>query len=77
MTPDFFRAVHPFLPFTYGIDAMRETVGGFYGNHLPNLNIPPHEVRGRIEDAVPDVPAVPAPAPPELPLPPAPRIPGR
>lgn len=46
---------------------------------LPNLNIPPHEVRGRIEDAVPDVPAVPAvpaPAPPELPLPPAPRIPG-
>nr|WP_282439157.1 YhgE/Pip domain-containing protein [Corynebacterium kefirresidentii] len=33
MTPDFFRAVHPFLPFTYGIDAMRETVGGFYGNH--------------------------------------------
>ena len=44
---------------------------------LPNLNIPPHEVRGRIEDAVPDVPAVPAPAPPELPLPPALRIPGR
>ena len=41
---------------------------------LPNLNIPPHEVRGRIEDAVPDMPAVPAvPAPP---LPPAPRIPG-
>lgn len=33
MTPDFFRAVYPFLPFTYGIDAMRETVGGFYGNH--------------------------------------------
>ena len=33
MTPDFFRAVHPFLPFTYGIDAMRETVGGFYGSH--------------------------------------------
>ena len=47
---------------------------------LPNLNIPPHEVRGRIEDAVPDmpaVPAVPAPAPPPAPpLPPAPRIPG-
>ena len=37
---------------------------------LPNLNIPPHEVRGRIEDAVPDmpaVPAVPAPAPPPAP----------
>lgn len=33
MTPDFFRAVSPFLPFTYGIGAMRETVGGFYGNH--------------------------------------------
>lgn len=33
MTPDFFRAIHPFLPFTYGIGAMRETVGGFYGNH--------------------------------------------
>ncbi|QRJ59193.1 YhgE/Pip domain-containing protein [Corynebacterium macginleyi] len=33
MTPDFFRAVHPFLPFTYGIGAMRETVGGFYGAH--------------------------------------------
>ena len=32
MTPDFFRAVYPFLPFTYGIGAMRETVGGFYGN---------------------------------------------
>ncbi len=47
---------------------------------LPNLNIPPHEVRGRIEDAVPDMPAVPAmpaPAPPPAPpLPPAPRIPG-
>lgn len=41
---------------------------------LPNLNIPPHEVRGRIEDAAPDVPAMPA--PPALPLPPAPRIPG-
>lgn len=33
MTPDFFRAIYPFLPFTYGIDALRETVGGFYGNH--------------------------------------------
>ena len=49
---------------------------------LPNLNIPPHEIRGRIEDAVPEMPAVPAPAPvvpapapPPLPLPPAPRMP--
>ncbi|WP_448855111.1 YhgE/Pip family protein [Corynebacterium camporealensis] len=33
MTPDFFRAIHPFLPFTYGIGAMRETVGGFYDTH--------------------------------------------
>lgn len=33
MTPDFFRAINPFLPFTHGIDAMRETIGGFYGNH--------------------------------------------
>nr|WP_268876471.1 YhgE/Pip domain-containing protein [Corynebacterium yudongzhengii] len=32
MTPDFFRALYPFLPFTYGISAMRETVGGFYSN---------------------------------------------
>ncbi|WP_334143949.1 YhgE/Pip domain-containing protein [Corynebacterium nuruki] len=33
MTPDFFRAISPFLPFTYGIDALRETIGGFYGDH--------------------------------------------
>ncbi|MGO3361766.1 MAG: YhgE/Pip family protein [Corynebacterium sp.] len=33
MTPGFFQAISPFLPFTYGIDALRETVGGFYGNH--------------------------------------------
>lgn len=33
MMPEFFRALFPFLPFTYGIDAMRETVGGFYGFH--------------------------------------------
>ncbi len=30
MMPDFFQAIFPFLPFTYGIDAMRETIGGFY-----------------------------------------------
>ncbi|WP_182348857.1 YhgE/Pip domain-containing protein [Tomitella gaofuii] len=35
MMPDFFRALFPFFPFTYGIDAMRETIGGFYGlNYL-------------------------------------------
>lgn len=33
MMPSFFRALHPALPFTYGINALRETVGGFYGNH--------------------------------------------
>ncbi|WP_152402467.1 YhgE/Pip domain-containing protein [Paenibacillus cellulositrophicus] len=27
-TPPFFRAIHPFLPFTYGISMMREAVGG-------------------------------------------------
>ncbi|ODT41815.1 MAG: hypothetical protein ABS62_04960 [Microbacterium sp. SCN 70-200] len=33
MMPGFFRAIYPFLPFTYGIDAMRETIAGFYGSH--------------------------------------------
>lgn len=32
MMPGFFRAIYPFLPFTYGIDAMRETIAGFYGS---------------------------------------------
>lgn len=31
MMPSFFQALFPFFPFTYGIDALRETVGGFYG----------------------------------------------
>ncbi|WP_102378746.1 YhgE/Pip domain-containing protein [Raoultibacter timonensis] len=31
MMPAFFQAVHPFLPFTYGIGALREAVGGMYG----------------------------------------------
>ena len=30
-TPDFFQAVYPVFPFTYGINALRETIGGFYG----------------------------------------------
>ncbi len=30
MMPPFFQAIHPFLPFTYSIEAMRETIGGFY-----------------------------------------------
>lgn len=28
LTPPFFQAIHPFLPFTYGISLMREAVGG-------------------------------------------------
>ena len=31
MQPTFFRALNPWLPFTYGIGAMREAVAGFYG----------------------------------------------
>ncbi|PJM77706.1 YhgE/Pip domain-containing protein [Bifidobacterium felsineum] len=30
MMPKFFRVIYPMLPFTYSIDAMRETIGGFY-----------------------------------------------
>lgn len=33
LMPSFFRNVYPFLPFTYGIDAMRETIAGFYDGH--------------------------------------------
>ncbi|MGO1315961.1 MAG: YhgE/Pip family protein [Cellulomonadaceae bacterium] len=33
MMPGFFRALYPLFPFTYGIDAMRETISGFYGTH--------------------------------------------
>ncbi len=32
MLPRFFQAVHPFFPFTYAIDAFRETLAGFYGH---------------------------------------------
>lgn len=31
MMPEFFKMLNPYLPFTYGIDAIRETVSGFYG----------------------------------------------
>ena len=38
MQPGFFRALGPWLPFTYGINAMREAVAGFYdGYYLKNL----------------------------------------
>lgn len=30
MTTPFFQAVYPVFPFTYGINAMREVIGGFY-----------------------------------------------
>ena len=32
MTPDFFRSVYPMFPFTYGINALREAIGGFYAS---------------------------------------------
>ena len=31
MQPEFFQALKPWLPFTYGINAMRESIAGFYG----------------------------------------------
>ena len=34
MTPEFFKAIHPLLPFTYGVEAMREAVAGIYMKHL-------------------------------------------
>lgn len=38
MMPAFFQAIHPLLPFTYSIDAMREAIGGFYGmNYLCDM----------------------------------------
>ncbi|WP_322150802.1 YhgE/Pip domain-containing protein [Paratractidigestivibacter sp.] len=33
MQPVFFQALNPWLPFTYGINAMREAIAGFYGNY--------------------------------------------
>ena len=36
MTSSFFRSIYPFLPFSYGIDAMREAIGGLYGSHYAN-----------------------------------------
>ena len=31
MMPGFYQWLHPFLPFTYGINALRETIDGMYG----------------------------------------------
>lgn len=33
MMPSFFQAIHPWLPFTYGINAMREAIAGYYGDY--------------------------------------------
>ena len=33
MMPGFFQALEPLLPFTYGNNAMREAIAGFYGNY--------------------------------------------
>lgn len=32
MTSEFFQAIYPLFPFTYGINALRETIAGFYGS---------------------------------------------
>ncbi|MDD7384921.1 MAG: YhgE/Pip family protein [Actinomycetaceae bacterium] len=32
LMPSFFRKLYPLLPFSYGIDTMREAIGGFYGS---------------------------------------------
>lgn len=38
LMPKFFRSIEPWLPFTYGINAMRETIGGMYrGAYWHNL----------------------------------------
>ena len=38
MMPMFFRRLYPWLPFTYGINAMRESIAGFYdGYYIINL----------------------------------------
>lgn len=37
LMPGFFRSLYPLLPFSYGIDAMRETIGGFYDGHYAHL----------------------------------------
>lgn len=40
MVPKFFQDLYPFFPFSHGIDAMRETLGGFYGTtYLRNVAV--------------------------------------
>lgn len=38
MMPEFFQKLHPLFPFTYGINAMRECIAGFY-DHLYIKNL--------------------------------------
>lgn len=33
MMPEFFQALYPLFPFNYAIDALRETIGGFYDGY--------------------------------------------
>ena len=37
MQPEFFQALKPWLPFTYGINAMRESIAGFYGGKFDDI----------------------------------------
>ena len=37
MTSPFFQVVYPALPFTYGINAMREAICGFYGSQYASM----------------------------------------
>ena len=40
MMPGFFQWLHPLLPFTYGINLLRETIGGLYSfNYVFNLAV--------------------------------------
>lgn len=39
VTPSFFNSINPFLPFTHGITAMRETIGGLYKNIYLTSNL--------------------------------------
>lgn len=36
LTSRFFQTIYPLFPFSYGIGAMREAIGGFYGSHYTN-----------------------------------------
>ncbi|WP_454137283.1 YhgE/Pip family protein [Microbacterium paulum] len=71
LMPQFFRNIYPFLPFTYGIDAMRETIAGFYGGALVALHGRARHLRRARLGARPR--AAPAPREPQPPLQPRDR----